>query len=118
MVPLDGLTTDDSPSARERSGDLQNKLNEMERSQILRALEQSNWVVAGPNGAAARLGIKRTTLAGRMQKLGIRLVRKPAPESGTLTPSISKPEARVLEWPVPDSARVEAEHDRWQPAFA
>jgi formate hydrogenlyase transcriptional activator len=46
-------------------------LAEVERDHILRALEASNWVVAGPNGAAERLGMKRTSLVYRMQKLGI-----------------------------------------------
>ena len=41
------------------------------RAFIVRALEESNWVVAGPAGAAARLGLSRTTLQGRMRKLGI-----------------------------------------------
>jgi formate hydrogenlyase transcriptional activator len=35
------------------------------------ALHATNWVLAGPQGAAARLGMKRTTLASRMKKLGI-----------------------------------------------
>jgi formate hydrogenlyase transcriptional activator len=48
-----------------------NVLEQVEREQILRALDQSNWVVGGPNGAAARLGLKRTSLVSRMQKLGI-----------------------------------------------
>jgi DNA-binding NtrC family response regulator len=38
---------------------------------ILDALRATNWVVAGPHGAAARLGLKRTTLLCRMEKLGI-----------------------------------------------
>ena len=46
-------------------------LEEAERDHILKTLEQTRWVVAGPNGAAARLGIKRSTLYFRMQKLGI-----------------------------------------------
>jgi formate hydrogenlyase transcriptional activator len=46
-------------------------LEEVERKHILSVLEQTNWVFAGPNGAAARLGIKRPTLQFRMQKLGI-----------------------------------------------
>jgi formate hydrogenlyase transcriptional activator len=46
-------------------------LAEAERDHIVRALEASNWVVAGPNGAAERLGMKRTSLVYRMQKLGI-----------------------------------------------
>ncbi len=48
-----------------------NVLEQTEREQILRALEQSKWVVGGPNGAAARLGLKRTSLVYRIKKLGI-----------------------------------------------
>src|SRR5580692_6931028 len=47
-------------------------LQEVERDHIIRALEASNWVVGGRTGAAERLGIKRTSLVYRMQKLGIR----------------------------------------------
>ena len=54
---------------------LQRALDETERAQILRALEEANGVVGGPHGAAARLGIKRTTLHVRMQKLGIQVSR-------------------------------------------
>ncbi|HEY6346020.1 MAG TPA: sigma 54-interacting transcriptional regulator [Bryobacteraceae bacterium] len=46
-------------------------LAEVERDHIVRALEASDWVVGGRNGAAARLGMKRTSLVYRMQKLGI-----------------------------------------------
>ncbi len=46
-----------------------NGLAEVERDHILRVLEASNWVISG---AAARLGMKRTSLAYRMKKLGIR----------------------------------------------
>ena len=46
-------------------------LEEAERNHIRKILEQTRWVVSGPNGAAARLGIKRSTLYFRMQKLGI-----------------------------------------------
>jgi formate hydrogenlyase transcriptional activator len=42
-----------------------------ERERILRALKEANGLVGGPNGAAARLGVKRTTLQSRMRKLGI-----------------------------------------------
>ncbi len=42
-----------------------------EREHILRVLEETGWVISGPNGAATRLGVKRTTLQARMQKLGI-----------------------------------------------
>jgi len=47
-------------------------LEEVERDHIVRALEASNWVVGGRNGAAERLGMKRTSLVYRMQKLRIR----------------------------------------------
>jgi formate hydrogenlyase transcriptional activator len=46
-------------------------LQEVEREHILRALEASNWVVGGRNGAAERLGMKRTSLVYRMRKLRI-----------------------------------------------
>jgi formate hydrogenlyase transcriptional activator len=46
-------------------------LKDVEREHILRALSDSNWVIGGPNGAAARLGLNRTTLNHRMRKLGI-----------------------------------------------
>lgn len=46
-------------------------LEEVEREQILRALRDTKWVIGGPKGAAAWLGLKRTTLQSKMQKLGI-----------------------------------------------
>jgi formate hydrogenlyase transcriptional activator len=46
-------------------------LEAAERDHILRALNDTNWVIAGIGGAAARLGMKRTTLQSRMAKLGI-----------------------------------------------
>jgi formate hydrogenlyase transcriptional activator len=48
-----------------------NGLEEVERDHILRALEASNWVIGGHNGAAQRLGMKRTSLVYRMKKLRI-----------------------------------------------
>jgi formate hydrogenlyase transcriptional activator len=47
-------------------------LEEAERQHILRALRHTQWRIAGPKGAAAILGMKRTTLQARMRKLGIR----------------------------------------------
>ena len=47
------------------------KLVEAEREHILTALTATGWVVGGPNGAAARLGMKRSTLQKKMLKLGI-----------------------------------------------
>jgi formate hydrogenlyase transcriptional activator len=46
-------------------------LEDVERTHILQALRDTNWVIGGPHGAAARLGLRRTTLIYRMEKLGI-----------------------------------------------
>jgi len=46
-------------------------LETAERGHILRVLRETNWVIGGLSGAAARLGMKRTTLQSKMQKLGI-----------------------------------------------
>jgi transcriptional regulator with GAF, ATPase, and Fis domain len=46
-------------------------LEEAERHTSLRALEETQWRIAGPKGAAVLLGMKRTTLQARMPKLGI-----------------------------------------------
>jgi formate hydrogenlyase transcriptional activator len=51
-------------------------LEDAERDHIRKTLDQTRWVVSGPNGAAARLGIKRSTLYFRMQKLGISRTNK------------------------------------------
>lgn len=42
-----------------------------EREHILRILREAKWVIGGPDGAAARLGLKRTTLGSKLKKLGI-----------------------------------------------
>jgi formate hydrogenlyase transcriptional activator len=63
------LSTLETPAAAQCQGAV--TLEEAERDHILKTLEQSRWIVAGPNGTAARLGIKRSTLYFRMQKLGI-----------------------------------------------
>jgi len=65
--PEEKAATPKSPT----NGILHGVLMETERQHILQALKQSNWVVAGPNGAAARLGMNRSTLQVRIRKLGI-----------------------------------------------
>jgi formate hydrogenlyase transcriptional activator len=57
------------PSPKPKSG---NVLLEGERETILRALRESNWVVAGRDGAAARLGLKRSTLQYKMRRFDLR----------------------------------------------
>lgn len=44
---------------------------ESQRAMILEALQATGWVIGGPRGAAARLGLKRTTLITKMRKFGI-----------------------------------------------
>src|SRR5262245_24028634 len=64
-VPLtvaDPFPTDHAPQVT---------LRESERELIRRTLEECGWVIGGPHGAAARLGLKRTTLISRMKKVGI-----------------------------------------------
>jgi transcriptional regulator with GAF, ATPase, and Fis domain len=46
-------------------------LRDSQRALILEALHASGWIVGGPRGAAAQLGLKRTTLIAKMKKLGI-----------------------------------------------
>ena len=47
------------------------QLRELERRNVVRALEASAWKVSGPGGAAARLGVNPNTLASRLKALGI-----------------------------------------------
>ncbi len=51
-----------------------------DRSLVLETLEQTGWIVGGPRGAAAKLGLKRTTLLAKMRRLGI---SRPIPHDGT-----------------------------------
>ena len=46
-------------------------LEQAEREHILKTLRDTNWTIGGPTGAATKLGMKRTTLQSKMQKLGI-----------------------------------------------
>jgi formate hydrogenlyase transcriptional activator len=73
IVPTRGQAAPKATAAEQQN--LQNVLEETERIQILRALEACNGLITGPNGAAARLGLKRSTLQRRMEKLGIRRTR-------------------------------------------
>jgi formate hydrogenlyase transcriptional activator len=50
-------------------------LEDVERRHVLQTLEATDWVVGGPKGAAVLLGLKRSTLQVRMEKLGIRRAR-------------------------------------------
>jgi formate hydrogenlyase transcriptional activator len=65
-VPLTELTVAEPTDVQSVTS-----LEDAEREHIRHALEAAKWVIGGPAGAAARLGMKRTTLQSKMQKLGI-----------------------------------------------
>jgi hypothetical protein len=67
-------------------------LKDSERALILQTLQAVGWVIGGAKGAAARLGLKRTTLISRMSRMGISrppfesrhdVIRSAAPEMGS-----------------------------------
>jgi transcriptional regulator of acetoin/glycerol metabolism len=62
-------TTNISSGTRERESE---NLQDVECAHIISVLEECGWKVRGKDGAAERLGLKRTTLQSRMKKLGIR----------------------------------------------
>ena len=71
-VPVDALNPRRSTALAGAKGERgAETLEDADRRHIIAALERTNWVLAGPNGAAARLGVKRSTLQFRMRKLGI-----------------------------------------------
>ena len=68
-------------------------LRDSERTLILRTLEAVGWVIGGPKGAAAKLGLNRTTLIHKMQKLGIS--RPSLQHQDMAEPPIGEPLSRV-----------------------
>jgi formate hydrogenlyase transcriptional activator len=73
------------PSAIILSSNAQSSLSSMtwedsDRALVVETLEQTGWIVGGPRGAAAKLGLKRTTLLAKMRRLGI---SRPIPQDGT-----------------------------------
>jgi formate hydrogenlyase transcriptional activator len=80
-----GVIVSEGPVFRPASGQLQvqrtslpksrKTLEDATRDHILQTLEETRWVVGGRRGAAARLGVARTTLLSKMQRLGIEMQR-------------------------------------------
>jgi formate hydrogenlyase transcriptional activator len=64
-APIEGLTNQETRDGVVRS------LNDAHRALIIKTLRETNWVVGGPKGAAAKLGLKRTTLISKMRRLSI-----------------------------------------------
>jgi len=66
-------------------------LEDSDRALILETLEQTGWIVGGPRGAAAKLGLKRTTLLAKMRRLGI---SRPISE-GTGLPGVAQEDTQT-----------------------
>jgi formate hydrogenlyase transcriptional activator len=69
-VPLSEMQTPSQPASPAASG-LDQSLDNAEREHILRVLRETGGMLSGPDGAARRLGLKRTTLQSKMQRLKI-----------------------------------------------
>ena len=67
-VPLTALNSHGTPDQEKTRC---RTLEEAEREHILSTLKETKWIISGPNGAATRLGMKRSTLQFQMKKLGI-----------------------------------------------
>jgi formate hydrogenlyase transcriptional activator len=67
-------------------------LEDSGRALILETLEQAGWIVGGPRGAAAKLGLKRTTLLAKMRRMGI---LRPTSEEGTSISGLAPEGAQI-----------------------
>jgi formate hydrogenlyase transcriptional activator len=67
-------------------------LQDSERAMIVETLEQAGWVVGGPHGAAAKLGLKRTTLLAKMKRLGI---SRPTSQEEISLPGVVQEDAQI-----------------------
>ena len=67
-------------------------LEDSDRDLILETLEQAGWVVGGPRGAAAKLGLKRTTLLAKMKRLEI---SRPISQEGTDVVGVAREDAQI-----------------------
>jgi formate hydrogenlyase transcriptional activator len=67
-------------------------LEDPDRALILETLEQADWIVGGPHGAAGKLGLKRTTLLAKMKRLGI---SRPIPGEGTDVFGFAREDAQI-----------------------
>jgi formate hydrogenlyase transcriptional activator len=67
-------------------------LEDSDRDLIVETLEQADWIVGGPHGAARKLGLKRTTLLARMRKLGI---SRPTSQEATGGVGVAQEKAQI-----------------------
>jgi len=92
--PLHKRRTEVMPPTQHRfpAGASSTTLEDSDRALIVETLEQAGWVVGGPHGAAAKLGLKRTTLLAKMRKLGI---SRPIPQEGTSVPGVAQEDGQI-----------------------
>ena len=92
--PLPKRRTEGIPFARQSSaaGPSSMTLEDSDRALIMEALEKAGLVVGGPRGAAAKLGLKRTTLLAKMRRLGI---SRPASQEGNGFPGITQDDVQM-----------------------
>jgi formate hydrogenlyase transcriptional activator len=67
-------------------------LEDSDRALILETLEQARWIVGGTRGAAAKLGLKRTTLLAKMRRFGI---SRPIAQEGTSVPGVAPEDTQI-----------------------
>jgi len=63
-----------------------------DRAPIVKALEQAGWIVGGPRGAAAKLGLKRTPLLARIRRMGI---SRPIDQEGTDALGVAREDTQI-----------------------
>jgi formate hydrogenlyase transcriptional activator len=96
ILSNDGVLSNPLPTPTAHSGvasKAPTTLRESERALILQTLEGVRWVIGGPKGAAAKLGVKRTTLIHKMRKLGI---SRPSFESENGMPATTQGKPALL----------------------
>src|SRR6266576_2193236 len=67
-------------------------LEDSDHALIVDTLERAGWIVGGPRGAAAKLGLKRTTLLAKMRRLGI---SRPISQEGTDVVGVAREDAQI-----------------------
>ena len=90
--PLHKSRTEVMPPAQHRFAASSITLEDSDRALIVETLEQMGWVIGGPRGAAAKLGLKRTTLLARMRRLGI---SRPISEEGTGVAGVAQDDGQI-----------------------
>jgi formate hydrogenlyase transcriptional activator len=90
--PLHKKQTERMIPSLDQAGSFDSSMTEAGRALIVEKLEQAGWIVGGPRGAAAKLGLKRTTLLQKMRRLGI---SRPTSQGETSLPEVAQEDAAI-----------------------